>query len=162
MIYFGATGLAFSGFDGADDTPADADCVDVFQSDDPLVLEQRVNQRGVIQATTAGRVLMGIQLSGTGKGGQFTVQMLTSRNNATISYNNFPQNATASGLNVFFFKGETEHELNVRKQDALARARAFVVGFQGPRWWGCEIAGSNDGRSFMGMLVIGHTTPQPG
>jgi len=157
MIYFGGSGtsITFPVFVGASEGDGDPEFVFIFQSDDPLVLENRINALGKQQAIVKGRLLTGIQIAGAGQGAQFTVQMLlSSAVPADLITNNFPQADNVDGLNVFLYKGETEAELNVQKQRALGRARAFVNGFQTPQWRGFECAASQDGRVFMGLFVV--------
>lgn len=162
MIYFGAsvstTGLGWIGFEGASGEPADSDLVLVFRGNDPAVLEQQINEAGVIQSRDNGRNLGGIQIAGTGKGREFTVHVLFTRYSVPPE-NNFPQIPAVAGLNIFLFSGEGEVELMNRKEDALSRARDFCVGFGTPEWRGLEIAGSCDGRTAMGLFVVHRGSP---
>jgi len=159
MIYFGPT--VFSAYDGASGGGSPADEVDIFQSDDVLVLENRVNARGREQNVVNSRSLMGLQISGAGQGGQFTVMMLTNTDipNGLTGMEFTPDDASA-GIRVFLYAAETEQELEVQKQRALGRARSFISGFGTNSWRGCEMAGSSNGRVFAGLFVVSRTAPQ--
>lgn len=153
MFLIGATALANAPFGGADGAALTDDELVLIQSDDPLVLEQRVNAEGLRQLALT-RSLQGFQIGGGGQGAQFTVLLLFSRTGCGLSDMTFTTPSPSdAGVGVFCFKAETEHELEVRKQDALARARAFVAATTA-YWLGCEIAGSDAGRVFMGLIVV--------
>jgi len=159
MIYVGATGLGWVPFDGAE-MDADDDLLVVLQSSEPEVLETRANAIGAVQAIhDPSRALGGVQLAGAGKGKQFTLAMLFSRTSTMPTGLNqmlFDASGSGVGIAVFLFSGSSEPELNHRKQDALARARAWapVDPWAVRTWRGCEIAGSGDGRTFMGLLIV--------
>jgi len=158
MIYTGATGLAWGEFFGADGQPGTEDELVILQDSDPYVLEQRVNARGESEWQVSSRYLLGIQIAGAGKGKQFTVMMLLSNDGIPTSLStnahHFGAGTLNEGLRVFIYGGSSEPELNQRKQDALARARVFASTFTTPFWRGFEMAGSNDGRTFMGMFIV--------
>jgi hypothetical protein len=159
MIYFGS-GITqvFNPFEGADPGTIDSDQVARIRGNDPIVMENRINALGRFQATDAGRSLAGIQIAGGGKGNDFVVTMLFGRFTPGRP-TNFTQDDVAAGINVFLYQGSSEAELDNRKQDALARARAFVAGTSLPEWRACEMAGANDGPEFMGMFVIWRDVP---
>jgi len=165
MIYTGSDDQNFVPFDGAGQAETDDDVVVVLQDSDPLVLEDRANVIGGAQVVgSPSRGLMGVQLGGAGKGKQFTLTMLfsnilTAPSGLDSSEMQFDASGQGAGLRLFLYSGSSEPELNHRKQDALARARAFAVGWTSVTWRGFEMAGSSDGRTFMGMFLIHRATP---
>jgi hypothetical protein len=133
----------------------------VIRTDDPAVMESRVNAEGQRQAGLAQpRGLAGIQISGSGQGGQFVVFMLFTRDRAAGGAAEDMEFAVddGAGIRCFFFKGETEAELRKQMDQAIARADAF--GGIDATWKGQEIAGSSFGASQMGMLISYFPNPQ--
>jgi hypothetical protein len=165
MIYFGATGIlrTWPQFNIANDPHTDvrSDEQLIFRSDDPAVLEERVNAAGVEQ-WTLGRALDGIQLGGSGQGGQFSVMMLLSRDAGgggaaeLMKFSEDDDNDT--GIRAFFFKAETEAELRVQLDAALARIATWINKVEPVHtdltWRGYEISGSSFGAAHMGMLIV--------
>lgn len=163
MIYYGATGLGAIPFDGAGAAGTDDDVVVILKSSYLPDLEARANAVGAAQTLSEpSRVLAGIQLAGCGEGQQFALMMVFSNiltAPATLSDHQFAISDQATGIRLFLFSGETEVELLKRKEDALARARAWIVGYEEPTWRGFEIAGAGSGRTFMGMFLVGRAAP---
>lgn len=155
MIYVGATAVAWPAFDGAAGGLTSDDEVMVVVGNDPVVLENRVNAEGIRQAGIS-RDLIGIQLCGSGRGQIFTVQLVFNSAAVVGLYDMTfaAADEQTDGIRVFLFSGDSERELAHRQQDALARARAFVSGFDLAQWRGVEIAGASDGKTVMGMFVI--------
>jgi hypothetical protein len=58
------------------------------------------------------------------------------------------------GIRVFCFKGETPEAINNNKNLALQRALAFTGSFDFQEYRGFELSGSNDGMSYMGLIVV--------
>jgi len=155
MIYYAQTAPEAFDFDGAQ--AGSNDEVFIFQSDDPVVLEQRINARGRYECNQNTRYLAGIQIAGGGKGNVFTVTMLMSSDVPTVlgtAVHTFTADDTAAGLRVFLFKASSEAELMNHMRGANTRIGAFTSGHDTPQWRGIEIAGSNDGPEFMGLLVV--------
>ncbi len=155
MIYYTQQALAAYPFFGADGQGTPDDVV-IIQGNDPLVLEQRVNARGRLEYIQDGRQLAGIQIAGGGKGNVFTVTMVLSSASPDGSLVNhyFTPSDASSGLGAFFFQASSEAELRNQMLKANGRATEFVTGFATPEVRGIEIAGSNDGPEFMGMLLM--------
>jgi hypothetical protein len=163
MIYFGAAGTTRNwptfNFSNDPHAAARADEQLIFRSDDPAVLEERVNAAGIAQYSL-GRWLDGIQLGGSGQGGQFSVMMLLSRDTGAgdaAETMPFASELAVSGIRVFFFKAESEDELRVQFDAALARATAWVNELDPPataEWRGYEISGSSFGAAHMGMFIL--------
>ena len=159
MIYTGSDGQNFVPFDGAGQAGTDDDVVIVLQSSEAHVLEDRANAIGAAQAIgNPARSLAGIQLAGAGKGKQFTLTMLfsaTSTMPTELASTEMQFDATGEGmgLRLFLYAGSSEPELNHRKEDALARMREFAVQGGANSWRGFEMAGSSDGRTFMGLIL---------
>ena len=163
MIYFGATGVVrtWPTFNIANDphVPARADEQLIFRSDDPEVLEARVNAAGIAQKAL-GRWLDGIQLGGSGQGGQFSVMMLLSRDTGGGGAAQLMQFAddddVDTGIRVFFFKAETEDELRVNLDKTLARMTTWAGAIDPStvEWRGYEISGGSFGAAHMGMLIL--------
>lgn len=157
MIYYSQNGKEAFNFDGADGQQGTEDEVVVIQGNDPVVLEQRVNQRGRLEWNQNTRYLAGIKIAGGGKGNIFTVTMLFSDDVPTdldTVEHHFTADDTSTGLRVFFFQASSEAELMNHLRGANSRIGAFTTGYDDPAWRGVEMAGSNDGPEFMGMLVM--------
>jgi hypothetical protein len=156
VIYYTQTALERFEFFGADGQTSDE--VFILQGNDPLVLEERVNALGRQDFVANGRFLAGIQIAGGGKGNVFTVMMVQSTSGAPPSLvdadHHFTGDDDSTGLKAFFFQASSEAELQNQMLKANARAQAFVTGFATPEMRGIEIAGSNDGPEFMGMMLV--------
>jgi hypothetical protein len=154
MIYNDASeAILFPHFTGGDpNNPATPDVTLFARASDPLVLEQQINTIGQAQAVL-GRPLGGIQLGGSGKGEQFAAQLLFAVTDTPIVGMAFALGA-GDGIRVFCFKGETPEAINNNKNLALQRALAFTGSFDFQEYRGFELAGSNDGMSYMGLIVV--------
>jgi hypothetical protein len=134
----------------------------VIRASDPVVMESLVNTEGRRQAVEKGRNLVGIQVGGSGQGSQFSCLLLFSRDvsggNAGDGLNFAQVDSGPTGVECFFFKGETEEELTIQMDAAIARAEAFGAGTSGMEWRGMEISGGSFGGEHMGVLVAWRNT----
>jgi hypothetical protein len=163
MIYFGVSGRDFATLDDANTihTSARNDDLVVVRASDPAVLEERVNEVGRTQAGLS-RGLAGIQLGGSGQGGQYAALMLFSKDTAGAEVADlmlFTTDSGAAGIEAFFFKAESEDELRVQMDAAIARADAFGGSSTTTEWKGFEIAGSSFGAEHMGMIIAYRSQP---
>jgi hypothetical protein len=167
MIYFGASPRNFPVLDPNNPihtTPRDDDLF-VLRASGAAELEALVNAEGQRQDEAPDvRALVGIQLGGSGQGSQFACTMLFTHSNAPGQPGDgmrFPSDdpADGPGIRCFFFKAETEEELTVQMDAAIARAEAFGAGTSGMEWRGFEISGGSFGGEHMGMLIAYRDVP---
>jgi hypothetical protein len=165
MIYFGTSPRDWATLDDGNTihTSARGDDLVIVRASDPAVLEARVNEVGRAQANAPNaRGLAGVQLGGSGQGGQYAVLMLFTKDTAPAEVGDlqlFTTDDAAAGIEAFFFKAETEEELTVQMDEAIARADAFGGSSSTTEWKGFEVAGSSFGGEHMGMLIAYRSTP---
>jgi len=162
-ILFNATARHFAEAQiGATHVPADTDVVAHFISVSAEELEARINAYLLDPIAGANYYVYSLHITGSGDGGKFCVTLCY----GSDQYGGIvpaPLTADAEGSAVFFYKGETEYELQQQYLQARARMRDWLE--EGDATMGSyvdyQIAGAAQGQVQMGMIYLTRFEPPP-